>query len=179
MAFFFLSSTPFHPNPSMSSSSRRASGHSRSGIRGNEVSSRGGTPRNWNIVNGEDSTADCRNNPNPTPELMQNTPPESRSGNTNRRPSDGRQLEHRDRTNSTERDGSEDPGNRKCKLNEVIAKAISSASPFKRINSGYVLFGFDISTDAPPFTTTGRALSWMSMPFIAEHACSLSSSGQL
>jgi len=167
----------------MLSSSRHASGYSQSGICGNEVSSHGGTPRNWNIINSKDSTADRRNNPNPTPEPTQNTPLESQSGNTNQRPSDvsnGRQLERRDHTNSTECNGSEDPRNHKCKLNEAIAEAISLASPFKRINSGYVLFGFDIlSTDAPPFTTTGRAPSWMSMPFIAKHVCSLGSSGQL
>jgi len=36
--------------------------------------------------------------------------------------------------------GPKDPGNRKRKLNEAIAGAISSGSRFKRLNSGFVFF---------------------------------------
>lgn len=148
---------------------RRAKGSSRSGARGNEIGSRhrGPVARNQNTSYGEDSTTDRRNGSNPSSESKHEISPESRTEN-----------QRKNRSN-TEYDGPKDPGNRKRKLNEAIAGAISSGSRFKKPNSGYVLFGFDTSTDTSLFTTTGQAPNRTSTLFIAAHAASLESPGHL
>jgi hypothetical protein len=103
-----------------SSQARRSGAGSLTGNRGNRDSNR--LPASGNRDNNHD-------------EGSNGAPPEPRPGDSGRGSSDERQ-ERRGHSNG-DREGTEDPGNRKRKLYEDITEAVSSGSLFKKLNTGY------------------------------------------
>ena len=132
---------PPHPGMVRASQTRRSDGGTQSGTRRSENSNRTPASRNRNPNHDEDSNPDPRNGSNSNSASTRGTAPEPRP---EPRPEDSDRgstdVRGRRSRSNTDRDGSEDPGNRKRKLYEDITDAVSSGSLFKKLNSGYAFF---------------------------------------